>query len=83
MQSIWNLQDAKNKFSAVVNAAVSGSPQIVTKRGTPVAVVVSKEEYDRLNQKSVSFVDMLLSMPTSDDFELEEHLEIQPQEVEL
>ena len=31
----WPLQDAKNKFSAVVEAAVAGHPQRVTKRGKP------------------------------------------------
>ena len=29
----WSLQDAKNRFSAVVNAALDGSPQMVTRRG--------------------------------------------------
>ncbi len=32
MQAQWTLQDAKNKFSEVVNAACAGTPQVVTAR---------------------------------------------------
>ncbi|MDE0383840.1 MAG: type II toxin-antitoxin system prevent-host-death family antitoxin [Defluviicoccus sp.] len=35
---MWTLQDAKNRFSAVVNAALAGTPQKVTRRGKPPAV---------------------------------------------
>ena len=35
----WSLQDAKNRFSAVVDAAVGGDPQRVTRRGKPAVVV--------------------------------------------
>ena len=44
--SEWSLQDAKNRFSAVVDAALQGEPQRVTRRGKPAVVVV--EEYERL-----------------------------------
>jgi prevent-host-death family protein len=44
MGKVWKLQDAKNKFSAVVEAAQRGEPQHVTKRGVDAVVVVSAEE---------------------------------------
>ena len=44
----WQLQDAKNRFSAVVEAALAGEPQEVTRRGKPVVVVVAFEEFQRL-----------------------------------
>lgn len=44
----WQLQDAKNRFSAVVEAAVSGEPQRVTRRGRPAVVVLAVDEYERL-----------------------------------
>ena len=44
----WSLQDAKNKFSALVNAALRGEPQRVTRRGQPAVVVLAEEEYERL-----------------------------------
>lgn len=46
----WSLQDAKNKFSALVNAALMGEPQRVMRRGQPAVVVLAEEEYERLCQ---------------------------------
>ena len=45
---MWTLQDAKNRFSAVVDAALSGAPQEVSRRGKPAVVVLSSAEYHRL-----------------------------------
>ncbi|MGQ0621001.1 MAG: type II toxin-antitoxin system Phd/YefM family antitoxin [Panacagrimonas sp.] len=70
----WSLQDAKNSFSAVVEAANQGRPQHVARRGKPVAVVLSAEEYDRLRQldrnSATSFTELLLALP-QDDLPLE------------
>jgi antitoxin Phd len=66
----WSLQDAKNKFSAVVDAAQKGKAQVVTRRGVPAAVVLSMEEFEKFQQleaaQSPSFIDHLLSMPADD-----------------
>ena len=66
----WPLQDAKNRFSAVVNAAMAGSPQQVTRRGKPAVVVVATEEYERLRHlekaNASSFADFLLAIPQDD-----------------
>jgi prevent-host-death family protein len=74
MRSSWSLQDAKNSFSAVVDAAAHGKPQVVTKHGKPAVVVVSADEYERLRRlerfKAPTFAEHLLAMPTDDgDFE--------------
>jgi antitoxin Phd len=45
---MWTLQDAKNRFSAVVDAALAGAPQEVSRRGKPAVVVLSCETYHRL-----------------------------------
>jgi prevent-host-death family protein len=70
-QPQWSLQDAKNRFSAVVEAARNGVPQTVTKHGKPVAVVLSVEEYEKLTGKAApqrpSFVEHLLAMPKDDE----------------
>jgi prevent-host-death family protein len=62
----WSVQDAKNRFSEVVNAA-RRSPQMVTKHGKPAVVVVDAVEYERLRRleraQAPSFADMLLAMP--------------------
>ncbi|WP_083797926.1 type II toxin-antitoxin system Phd/YefM family antitoxin [Synechococcus sp. CB0205] len=41
MAEVWSLQDAKNRFSAVVEAALGGRPQLVTRRGQPATVVIA------------------------------------------
>ncbi len=64
---MWNLQDAKNRFSAVVASAIAGTPQHVTRRGKPAVVVLSASDYSRLladaRQARGSFVDHLLAFP--------------------
>ncbi len=56
MSYIWQLQEAKNKFSEVVEAALNDGPQVITKRGADTAVVLSYAEYRRLflSQKKLS-----------------------------
>jgi prevent-host-death family protein len=44
----WQLQEAKNKLSRVVENAVNRGPQVITKRGVEVAIVLSYEEYQRM-----------------------------------
>ncbi|MDX1655343.1 MAG: type II toxin-antitoxin system Phd/YefM family antitoxin [Candidatus Competibacteraceae bacterium] len=66
----WTLQEAKNRFSAVVEAALGGSTQWVTRRGKPAVVVLSVEEYQRLCARTPagtgSLVDHLLALPQDD-----------------
>ena len=71
MDAIWTLQDAKNRFSAVVDAAARGEPQKVTRRGKWVSVVLSAEEYERLQRldqaSAPSLAELLLKMPQDDE----------------
>jgi len=50
MERIWPLQDAKNKFSEVVERALQQGPQVVTRRGEKAVVVMAYREYDRLRK---------------------------------
>ena len=63
----WALQDAKNRFSAVVDAALGGEPQTVTRRGVPAVVVLAADEYQLLCQAEKAaapdFVEHLLAIP--------------------
>lgn len=81
----WQLQEAKNQFSAVVEAALAGEPQRVTRRGKPAVVVLADEEYERLRHlekaKAPTFAEHLLAMP-QDDGEFE-RLEVRPRDVEF
>lgn len=69
----WSVQDAKNQFSAMVEAA-KRAPQTVTKHGKPAVVVVDANDYERLRKlekaKAPSFKDHLLAIPRGGgDFE--------------
>jgi prevent-host-death family protein len=68
----WALQDAKNRLSEVVDRAGAEGPQVVTRRGEAVAVVLSMADYQQLSGRvSDAFVDFLLSAPTHEDFQVE------------
>ena len=48
MSRTWQLQEAKNKFSEVVEEALKHGPQVITKRGVETAIVLSYAEYRKL-----------------------------------
>ena len=56
MSRVWQLQEAKNKFSEVVEEALSHGPQLITKRGVEAVIVLSYAEYRAmlLNRKKLS-----------------------------
>ena len=64
---MWSLQDAKNRFSAVVEEALAGRPQRVSRRGHPAVVVISTKEYERLVAAAGGsrgrFADHLMAFP--------------------
>ncbi|MFC0526406.1 type II toxin-antitoxin system Phd/YefM family antitoxin [Phytohabitans kaempferiae] len=79
----WQVQEAKQRFSEVLRAAEAGEPQIVTKHGEEIAVVIDIAEYRRLRGESVGFMDYLRTGPL-----LEEDLPIErsrdePREIDL
>ncbi|WP_214412212.1 type II toxin-antitoxin system Phd/YefM family antitoxin [Sphaerisporangium fuscum] len=62
----WQLQEAKQRFSEVVRRAVNEGPQVVTRHGEEVAVVIDIAEYRRLKGEGGDFVRFLLSGPYVD-----------------
>jgi prevent-host-death family protein len=62
----WQVQEAKQRFSEVLRAAEAGEPQIVTKHGEEVAVVIDIAEYRRLRGVSLSLMDYLRTDPVAD-----------------
>jgi antitoxin Phd len=80
----WSVQDAKNRFSEVVEAA-RRKPQTVTKHGKPAVVVVDVAQYERLRRleraQAPSFADVLLAIP-QDNGEFP-RLKVRPRDVEL
>lgn len=79
----WQVQEAKQRFSEVVRAAEAGEPQIVTKHGEEVAVVIDIAEYRRLRGESISFMDYLRAEPIADaEFKVERRGDL-PREIDL
>lgn len=65
----WNLADAKNRLSEVVNLALTEGPQTITRRKDAV-VVISAEQYAELTGQRQSFKDFLMSGPSLEGFDL-------------
>lgn len=59
----WQLQEAKNKFSEVVDKALSTGPQVVTRRGVEAVVVMSVEQYRELTRPKGNIADFFLNSP--------------------
>lgn len=67
----WPVQDAKARFSALLDACVSEGPQMVTRRGAETAVLVPIAEWKRLsNEARPSLKALLLSDLGRGDFDL-------------
>ena len=59
----WQLQDAKNRFSEMVNKALRDGPQVVTRRGKQTVVIMSVEQYRRLVRPKTGIVDFFQKSP--------------------
>jgi antitoxin Phd len=53
----YSIADARRNLPGVVDAVEAGAEVRLTRRGRPVAVVVSVDEFDRLKQKRASFAE--------------------------
>ena len=63
MNNIWQLQEAKSKFSELVERALENGAQIVTRRGRKTVVVLPIDEYERLVKPADSLAQFLLASP--------------------
>jgi prevent-host-death family protein len=55
----WQLQEAKNCFSEVVNRALKDGVQTITRHGKPVVVVLSQEEFRKMAPEKEEKFDLL------------------------
>ena len=63
MGNKWQVQDAKAKFSEFLEASLAEGPQIVTKRGVETAVLLSIEQWRRLEKMTKPSLKELLLAP--------------------
>jgi prevent-host-death family protein len=73
----WQIQDAKQRFSEMIRSVVQDGPQIITRHGEEVAVVVDIAEYRRLTRPAIDLTDVLLGGPKLDDDAAEVFAEIE------
>lgn len=53
----YSIVEARDAFTGIVHSVESDGPVEFTRRGHPVAVLLSVTEYRRLTEQPVSFVD--------------------------
>jgi prevent-host-death family protein len=63
MRRTWQLQEAKARLSEVIKQASKEGPQTITLRGEPTAVIISRDEYERLKHPRESFIDFMRKSP--------------------
>jgi prevent-host-death family protein len=78
----WQLQEAKQKFSQLVRRALDEGPQVVTRHGQEVVVVLSADEFRRLTGHTLDFKEFLLSGPDLSALDLERSMDL-PRDIEL
>ncbi len=59
----WQLQEAKNRLSELVDKALHQGPQVITRRGAETAIVLSIEDYRKLRQPETDLVDFFQASP--------------------
>lgn len=69
----WQLQEAKSRFSELVEATLTHGPQIVTRRGVEAVVVISLAEFKRMKHGGLK--NLLLNAPRGEPLEIERSTE--------
>lgn len=67
----WQLQEAKSRFSEVVDLTLKEGPQLITRRGEEAVVILAVDDYRRLNGQTPRLIDCLLNAPRGEPLALE------------
>lgn len=67
----WQLHEAKNKLSRLIDIAMEGKPQCITKRGEEAVVIISMQEYKKMTKPKIGLNRFLLKGIKLDDLEIE------------
>lgn len=63
MTRTWQLHEAKNKLSQVVDDALSQGPQIITRRGEEVVIVIAYEQFKKMTVSEQKLSEFFRSSP--------------------
>ncbi|MBV9380594.1 MAG: type II toxin-antitoxin system Phd/YefM family antitoxin [Streptosporangiaceae bacterium] len=78
---LWQVQEAKQRFSELLRAVEADGPQIVTRHGEEVAVVIDIAEFRRLHGDTGDFKEYLRSGTGFDELDLTRSDEL-PREID-
>ena len=78
----WQVQDAKQRFSELLRTAHADGPQVVTRHGEEIAIVIDIADYRRLKGDVTDFKDYLCAGPAFDDLDLTRSEE-RPRDIDL
>lgn len=67
----WQVQEAKTRFSDLIEEAQTKGPQIITRHGRERAVVLSMPDYRALTAHRPNLKEYLLGGPKVESFEIE------------
>jgi len=59
----WQLQDAKKKFSEVVERALKQGPQLITRHGEKAVIVLSYKEYSKMKKSQTKLSEFFRASP--------------------
>jgi prevent-host-death family protein len=71
----WQLQEAKSRFSEVVDLSLTQGPQLVTRRGQEAVVILAAQDFRRLSGKTTNLVDCLLTAPRGAELDVDRSTE--------
>ena len=81
--NIWQLQDAKNKFSNLVKRAQENGPQIVTKHGKKAIVILAFDDFNKLSKPKIDLFTFFKKSPLAKyDLKIDRNKDL-PREVNL
>lgn len=63
MKRAWQIQEAKNRLSEVIECALHDGPQMISRRGKQVAIVVSVEEWKKYARPNKTLVEFFRESP--------------------
>ncbi len=59
----WSIQNAKARFSELVQKTQDDGAQLITKNGHPIAIIMSVKEYDHMKKPKQSLIDFFKEAP--------------------
>ena len=74
----WQLQEAKSRFSELVDLTLREGPQLITRRGEEAVVILATNDFRRLSGLTARLVNCLVNAPQGEPLALERSLDDLP-----